>query len=317
MSENSLKSSVMQSHLYVLLATVLIAASFIVSEKLSGVIHPISLTLLRFVGSVVILAPVVLLKGQLRRKVLATLPRATVISLFYSIFFISLFEALETTTSLNTGTLHTLVPFTTAILCLFLFREKINRTKLAAYLFGAIGTVWVIFGGQIDLLLSFSINKGDAIFLLGALSMCCYSISMKALYRNDPMIVLVFCILVSGSIWMSIALALINQPLQWDLLEKGSYLQVAYLIVFATLATVYLYQKSTIVIGPSRVMAYIYLNPALIAIMLLVVDQSRIPNAVIPGILISTIATLVLQKDSNSRTTITSNRDRIAPSPSD
>lgn len=295
-----MNSTIFKSHLLVLLATLLIAASFIISEKLSGIIHPMSLTLLRFLGAALVLLPFVLSRVEWRKSIPATLPRAAVISLFFSIFFICLFEALETTTSLNTGTLHTLVPFTTAILCLFLFREKISTIKLAAYLFGAVGTVWVIFNGQIDLLLSFSINRGDYIFLGGALAMCFYSISMKALYRNDRMITMVFCILVSGSVWMAIALALMGQPLQWELLERDSYFQVAYLVIFATLTTVYLYQKSTVVLGPSRVMAYIYLNPALIAILLILVDQTRIPATVIPGILISAVSTLILQRDSNN-----------------
>jgi len=122
---------------------------------------------------------------------------------------------------------------------------------------------------------------------------------MKALYRNDQMITLVFCILVSGSVWMSIALALIGQPLQWGLLGRESTLYIAYLIIFATLTTVYLYQKATVIIGPSRVMAYIYLNPAMIAILLILFDQSQIATNIIPGILISTISTFILQKDSN------------------
>ena len=38
-----------KAHILVIIATFLIAGSFIVSKKLSGIIDPISLTLLRFV----------------------------------------------------------------------------------------------------------------------------------------------------------------------------------------------------------------------------------------------------------------------------
>jgi len=37
---------------------------------------------------------------------------------------------------------------------------------------------------------------------------CLYSIAMKFLYRNDEMIVLVFCTLIGGSFWMLLALLL-------------------------------------------------------------------------------------------------------------
>ena len=46
-----------QSHLLVLLATFLVAGSFIASQKISGIIDPISLTLYRFVFATLLLAP--------------------------------------------------------------------------------------------------------------------------------------------------------------------------------------------------------------------------------------------------------------------
>ncbi len=296
-----MKSDIARSHLFVSLATLIIAGPFIVSEKLSGIVNPVSLTLLRFVGAAAILVPIVLYKPEWRKKIPSTLPRAMIISLFFSIFFVCLFESLKTTTALNTGTLHTLVPFTTAFLSLFIFKDKISKTKLVAYLFGVLGTTWVVFNGQWGMLLSFSLNAGDLIFLGGALSMCFYSISMKFLYRNDHMLVLVFCILVGGSIWMALVLILTGQPLQWQLIRGYSIIHMLYLIIFATLTTVYLYQKSTVVLGPSKVMAYIYLNPAAVAILLILFDQVAIPLIVLPGILISVVVTIILQKDKTQR----------------
>ncbi len=166
--EKNLKSSIARSHLFVSLATLIIAGSFIVSEKLSSLVNPVSLTLLRFVGAAAILLPIVLYKAEWRNRVPSTLPRAMIISLFFSIYFFCLFESLKTTTSLNTGTLFTLVPFTTAFLSFFIFKDKISKTKMIAYMFGVLGTTWVIFDGRLDLLLSFSLNSGDFIFLAGA-----------------------------------------------------------------------------------------------------------------------------------------------------
>ncbi len=145
------------------------------------------------------------------------------------------------------------------------------------------------------LLLAFSLNKGDSIFLLAVLAMCSYSISMKLLYRGDEMLVLVFCTLVGGALWMLLTLFLSGQPLQWHLIQGDLILQMAYLAIGATLITVYLYQRTTVTLGPSRVNAYIYLNPALVAFLVFIIEGISIPVAVIPGILISSIATAVLQ----------------------
>lgn len=286
-------------HLLVLFASVLVAGSFLASAKLAGIINPFSLTLLRFAGASVILLPLVLSRSKWRKKIVSTLPRALIISLFYAVFFIFLFESLNITTSLNTGALFTLVPFITALLSIFVFRENITKKQFVIYILGAIGTCWVVFGGQLELLLSFSINKGDLLFMVGVLSICCYSIAMKFLYRNDEMIVLVFCTFIGGSFWMVIALLITGQPLEWRLLQGYSIFHMAYLIIGATLITVYIYQKTTVLLGPNRVTAYIYLTPALVAILLFLIEGVSIPLSIIPGIVISSVATVILQKDDN------------------
>jgi len=291
-------------HLLVLLATTLVAGSFWASEKLAGVINPISLTLLRFIGASLILLPIVLSKSKWRSKILPTLPRAAVISLFYAIFFIGFFEALNTTNATNTATIFTLVPFITALLSIIAFREKITSKQLFVYFLGAMGTIWVIFGGQLTLLLSFTLNRGDLIFLATIFFMSFYSIAMKILYRNDEMIVLAFCTLVGGSFWMALALLVSGQPLEWELLQNDSIFHMTYLILGATLATVFLYQITTIALGPKRVNAYIYLNPAIVVGLLFIIENTPIPSAIMPGILMSIIATVILQR-SNARPTVT------------
>lgn len=282
--------------MYVLLATFLVAGSFIASEKLAQVVNPFSLTLYRFFFSLIILAPFVIFRSSFRAKILSTMPRAMIISFFYSLYFMALFESLKSTTVLNTGTLYTLVPLITAILALFVFKEKIGFKKLLVYIVGLIGTLWVVFKADIGLMLSFSLNSGDYIFMLGALSMCCYSISLKLLYKDDNPIVLVFCTLIGGSIWMFLATMILNEPLNWDKIEGELFYHMAYLIIGTTIITLFLYQKTTVILGPTKVMSYIYLNPVAVALLAYVVNAQSIQAVVIPGIIISAIATIILQK---------------------
>ena len=279
-----------------MLATVLVAGSFISSDKLAGVINPFSLTLLRFVLAASLLLPLILINSKWRRSLKSILPRALGISLFYAGFFIGLFESLNYTSTLNTATLFTLVPFVTAIFCLIIFQQKIKHKQLLAYLFGAIGTAWVIFKGDLQTLLSFELNKGDIIFLIGSLSMCCYSVAMKWLYRGDEMIPLVFATLLGGSIWMTLALIITGQDLEWHKIEGSLYFHMGYLSIAATLVTMYLYQRATVDLGPSKVMAYSYLNPAVLALLIVIIEGASIPLMVIPGILVTAFATLVLQR---------------------
>jgi len=287
----------LKAHLYVLFATFLVGGSFIVSQKLSGVINPISITLFRFLIASVCIAPLIFIQKKYRVKLKSTFKRAMIISFFYALFFIGLFTSLEYTTVLNTGTIFTLTPLLTGVFSIFVFKQHLSKKQYFIYLLGIIGTCIVVFKGDINLLINMSLNKGDIIFLFSIISMALYSISAKFFYKeDDELLVVVFLTLVGGIIWMSFALISFNIPLEWNKIEGELFYHMLYLSIVATLFTVYLYQSATIVLGPKSVMSYLYLNPASIAILLYIFEEQKISLEIIIGILISSIATYILLK---------------------
>jgi len=288
-------NAVLNSHFLVFMATFLVAGSFIVSQKLSGIIDPISITLLRFVLASLCLAPIVYMKKQFRDKIKTTFIRAMIISFFYSLFFIGLFKSLEYTTALNTGTIFTLVPFLTAFISIFVFKQFISLQQFIIYFIGILGTCIVVFKGQIEMFLALSLNKGDLLFLASIVCMALYSVCAKYFHKeDDKLIVLVFLTLVGGSIWMSIALVFLDIPLQWVKIENELLWYMAYLSIAATLVTSFMYQKANIILGPRKVMSYVYLNPAAIALLMFVFESTIINIWMLLGIFISAIATFVL-----------------------
>jgi drug/metabolite transporter (DMT)-like permease len=289
MSEN------FRAHILVILATLLIAGSFIVSKKLAGIIDPISLTLLRFVFASIVLAPIIFIKEKYRSKVKETFKRALVISLFYSLYFIGLFKALEYTTALNTGTLFTLVPLLTAFFAIFVFKQSITLFQFLVYVVGIVGTCMVVFKGDLQLFLNFTLNYGDIIFLFAIISMSLYSISAKYFYKkDDEVLVLTFMTLIGGIIWMGLALVLFNIPLQCEKINGNLFLDMSYLAIAATLFTVYLNQKATVILGPKKIMAYIYTSPAAVALLMYLFYAQSISFWIFIGIIISSMATFIL-----------------------
>ena len=263
----------LNAHFYVLLATFLIGGSFIASQKLAGNIDPISITLLRFVIASVFLAPFVFLKKEFRLRIVPTFRRAMIISFFYALFFIGMFKALEYSSALNTGTIFTLLPLITAVFTFFVFKQVIYLKQYLVYFIGILGTLIVVFKGDINSFLEISLNKGDIIFLFSIISMSLYSISAKYFYKkDDKLIVLVFMTLLGGSLWMLLALLILDIPLQWSKIDNNLYIYMIYLSIIATLITSFLYQKANIILGPKIVMSYVYLNPAVISILLFLLE---------------------------------------------
>ena len=284
-----------KAHIYVVIATIFIAGSFLASYKLSSTIDAISLTLYRFVLALIFLSPLVIFNKNRIKAVPKLLPKAMVISLFYSLYFIGMFKALEYTTVLNTGSIYTLVPLMTAILCIFFFKEKIPLAQLIVYIIGIISTLIVVFKANLELLLKFSLNQGDIIFLIASLSMALYSIFLKVFYKkDDDIIVLVFSTLMAGIIWMSFTMWILDIPYEWEKIEGNLLFSMLYLVVATTILTLFLYQKATLILGPKKVMAYIYISPSLVALIMFIFEKQRISLGVFIGILLSTIATIII-----------------------
>ncbi|MEM5558798.1 DMT family transporter [Aliarcobacter cryaerophilus] len=284
-----------KAHIYVVIATIFIAGSFLASYKLSSTIDAISLTLYRFVLALIFLSPLVIFNKKRVKAVPKFLPKAMVISLFYSLYFIGMFKALEYTTVLNTGSIYTLVPLMTAILCIFFFKEKIPLAQLIVYIIGIISTLIVVFKANLELLLKFSLNQGDIIFLIASLSMALYSIFLKVLYKkDDDIIVLVFSTLMAGIIWMSFTMWILDIPYEWEKIEGNLLFSMLYLVVATTILTLFLYQKATLILGPKKVMAYIYISPSLVALIMFIFEKQTISLGVFIGILLSTIATIII-----------------------
>ena len=287
-----------KAHIFVIIATFLVGASFIVSQKLSGIIDPISITLMRFILSSILLAPFILFFKKYRIKIFSTFKRAMIMSFFYASYFIGMFKALETTSALNTGAIYTLIPLLTGIVSIFVFKQYISSKQYMVYAFGIIGTCIVVFKGDLELFLNFSLNKGDLLFLFSVILMTLYSITSKYFYKkDDELLVVVFMTLIGGCIWMGLALVIFDVPLEWGKLNTSNFLNIGYLTVFTTLFTVFLYQSANVVLGPKKVMAYVYLNPAVVGIIAFVIDKVTMNFFTIIGIIISAIATIILLKN--------------------
>lgn len=285
----------LKAHGLILLATLLIAGSFIASANVTGQVHPVSLNLLRFVIASACSLPAVLLNKRYRKQIPSVFPRSFIISFFYCCYFVCLFAALVTTTVLNTGTLYTLTPFITALLSALLLKQAIGVKRTLVYVLGAVGTLWVVFKGNIAAFQSLSLNSGDMLFMLGVLSMCGYALVLKLLYRQDSVIVLTCCTLMGGTVWMALAVLVFGIPLQWDLLTTGDYVNLLYLAIGTTLVTSYLFQKASITLTPNNVTAYIYLSPACVAVLDYVVNGITFSNTILFGIVLSMVSTFLLQ----------------------
>ena len=291
-------SEVLKGHILAIVAIILVAGSFLASSNISGIIDPISLTLFRFILAFIILAPFIIFDKKEAKDIFKLLPKSLIVSLFYTLYFIGILKALEYTSVLNTATIYTLVPLMTAILCIFFFKEKIPLKQLIIYILGIVSTSIVVFKADINLFLTLSLNKGDAIFILASLCMALYPIFIKILYsKNDDSLVLAFTTIIGGILWMVLTMYILNIPYEWNKIEFSHLYSLLYLVIGATIITLFLYQKATLILGAKKIMAYIYLNPAIVAILMFLFEGQTISYGILIGILLSVFATVIILKE--------------------
>ncbi|WP_017443975.1 DMT family transporter [Gayadomonas joobiniege] len=280
----------------ILLATLLVAGSFISADYLSQYYHPVLLTWLRFVLAALLLVPFVAWQPNAGKQCWALFPKAALISLFYCGFFIAMFAALEQTSTLNTASIYTLIPLLTACLCFVFYRQKMLLQDFVLYLFGAICALWVIFDGDWQKLQSFSFNPGDKLFFVGCLSMGAYAASLRLVSDSESRLLMTFAIILMAVVWLSLALWAMSVPLALNQITSTAVWHLIYLVVGTTLLTLYLYQKATLALGPKRVVAYVYLNPILVAVLDYLFNQQAINIAVLPAVLGGVAVTCWLQR---------------------
>ncbi len=291
----SKKANLHKAHLLMVLATLLIATSFPVVAAIADGLDSLVMTFLRFLLATMLFAPLVAWRYGLKVPGLRDLGRYAAISAFLVAFFWGMFVALRYTSALNTATIFTLAPALTAVVSAFLLRERLAGPARIALPVGVVGSVWVIFRGDLTALLALDLGWGDAIFLAGTVAFGFYGPMVKLLHRGEPMAQMTFWTLVTGTGWLLLLSGPRLLDVTWGDVSISVFAGIAYLAVFTTVITFFISQWNTTVIGPTKVMSYTYLNPALVLMIGLILGQDLPPLATYPGLALTVAATIILQ----------------------
>ena len=175
-------------------------------------------------------------------------------------------------------------------------KERLGWQRLVALACGMVGSLWIIFRGDAARFLALDLNKGDLIFLAGCFSMGLYTPLVKKLHQGEPMTLMTFWVLVTGSGWLVLLSIPQLSTVQWQAVAPAVWTGILYLAVFCTIISFFLTQFCIPYIGPTRVMAYSYFYPALVLVLDWLLGRGLPPLATAPGIIIVLVATVVLQK---------------------
>ncbi|MEX2616380.1 MAG: DMT family transporter [Alphaproteobacteria bacterium] len=292
---NPVPASVPRMHLQLLLGRTLVATSFTVGAAITHGLEPERLTLLRFVLATLLFAPYVVWRHGMAIPPARQFAGYAAISACIVTFFWCMFEALRLTSALNTAALFTLLPCISALYAAVLVRERLGRNRLTALVIGAAGALWVIFRGDVQLLMALAFNRGDLIFLGGLCAMGLYTPLVRRFSRNEPAAVMSFWVLATGAGWLLLVNNRAVFETDWAAVAPHVLAGIAYLAVFPTIISFFIVQHATLHFGPTRVMAYGYLTPALVVAIEWATGKGLPDPIILPGIAIIVAAMFVIQ----------------------
>ncbi len=273
-----------------------IATIFSVGDEIADSMPASVLMALRFGTAALLFAPYILWRYGICWPGLSGLWRYGLLSLLSTVFFWSMFEGLKYTDSLNTSAISTSIPGFTAIYGAILMRERLGRYRSAALLLGLLGTLWVIFRGEPARFIALELNKGDALFFIGCISMGLYAALIPKLHRGEPVAVMSFWIMVMVAAMFTTVANVEFADIAWGRIEDSVWGSLAWLAIGPTMLTFFMIQSTSLVIGATRVQSYSYLIPAFVLVFDWALGRGLPTAMTIPGIIVVLLATFVVQR---------------------
>ena len=237
-------------------------------------VPPLTLNFLRWSLVWVILFPFtykeIILNIKLIKKniIYLTILAITSVSAFNSLVYL----ALNYTQAIDTILMISIIPVFVLFLSSVLGIEKFNSYQLAGLLVSFIGVLIIFSNADLDKILNFNFNKGNAWMLLAVFCWALYSSLLKKKKLPFSTLGLVEILASIGLIFLVpqfIGEQMYGKEIK---LNKAFFLILSFVTLFASIGAYYSWNKAIELIGPNRASIFLHLMPVfgvILAIILL------------------------------------------------
>lgn len=247
--------------LLLVLATILWGGNFVIGRAVAGDIPPLTLAFLRWCAAFVVFFPLVYRRTRQEWPMIqANWPAVIAMAITGVASFNTLvYIGLHYTTSINASLMNSSTPIIIYILSFIFLKERLSKFQLTGTTLSLIGVLFIISGGSIGSLLSFSFNKGDLIVLAAVFCWSIYSLLVKQYAGRLPGYS-TFLVTIGLGIVMLLPftvyeLMTTSASINWSFGTVGA---IFYVGIAASIVAFLSWNSGVVAIGPNR--ASIYLN---------------------------------------------------------
>lgn len=277
-------------HLLLLVVPVFWGTSYVAAKIGLRDLLPLNLVIMRYGIASLLFGLILLLKRKDRHLDKKDIPLFFRLGLMaISAFYYIHYTGLQYTTSTNAGLIMATSPIFAALLCLFTKKEPVNSRSLLGICIAFIGVLLVITQGKISSLYHQKTLTGDSLILLNALMWAWVTLKGKAvLEKYSPFDAMAY-IHISGTIlllpfaFFSTPLAEISLWQQLAAISRNTALAAAYLAVFCSVISYFIWYLGVAQIGAVKTAAYNYFNPVMASLTGFLVFHEQITLYIVVG----------------------------------
>ncbi|WP_246666026.1 DMT family transporter [Aquamicrobium sp. LC103] len=281
-------------HLAMFAFSAFVAGSYSIGALATPHIGPAAVNAVRFLIGTTLMAVAawILLKGRIPAPRAAW--RFLVLGGLMAVFFVTMFVALRLTDPVSTGAVFTLMPLMSAFFGYLLLGQVPRGIAMASLVFACLGSIWVIFNGDLDALLAFDVGEGEMIFFVGVVCHAVYAPLVKRLNRGEPLVAFTLWSLLATGLCIALYGAREIMDTDWGSLPPIVWISVAYLAIFTTAGTTFLVQFAAMRLPAAKVLAYTYLTPCYIILFEGLLGHGWARPSVAAGAIVTVLGLLVL-----------------------
>lgn len=258
-------------YLLLTLAVFFWAGNFIVGRAVRADIPPVGLAFWRWFVASVLVAVMArkCLPGDLRE-----IRRHWFIVLLLAIVGISSFNTLvyiglQYTIAVNALLMQSLMPVLIVGLSYVFYREKIHSLQAIGVAVSLAGALTIIGRGNLDVLLSLSVNRGDILVFIAVAGYAGYSIGLRKRPAVHPLSFVAVTFIVGDLlllplyVWESMA----GRTVQ---LDSATFMAIAYVSIFPSIVSYLCFNRGVELVGANRAGMFIHLIPVFGSVMAIV-----------------------------------------------
>ncbi len=211
-----------------------------------------------------------------------------------------IYTGLQWTTAINALLLQSLMPVLIVLFSFLLFRDRITWIQAIGIAISVTGAFIIIMQGNIEMLCSLSLNKGDLIVFVAVLSYAGYSTLLRKRPSMHPLSFLAVIFFLG---------ALMNLPFYvWEsaagrpvVVNRAMLLAVGYVMIFPSVVSYFCYNRGVDLIGANRAGLFIHLLPVFGSIMAVLLLGERFQWYQAVGIVFIAVGIFLATRTRSSR----------------